>query len=63
MLNTPVPLFNRLFKMVSMINHMGFLPLEGATMHDHHAYLNSQEPLPIMPLPLDPPPVITEAEV
>jgi hypothetical protein len=36
---------------------------EGATMHDHHAYLNSQELLPIMPLPLDPPPVIAEAAV
>ena len=36
---------------------------EGATMHDHHAYLNSQELLPIMPLPLDPSPVIAEAAV
>lgn len=49
--------------MVSMIKHMGFLTLEGATMHDQHAYLNSQEPLPIMSLPLDPPPGIAEAAV
>ena len=36
---------------------------QGAVMHEHLAYLNSQEPLPIMPLPLDPPPVSAEAAV
>jgi hypothetical protein len=35
----------------------------GAMMHDHLAYLNSQDPLPIMPLPLDSPPAVAEASV
>jgi hypothetical protein len=35
----------------------------GAVMHDHHAYLHSQTPSPIMPLPLDPPPALSQAAV
>jgi hypothetical protein len=46
-----------------MIRRMGSVSPEGETKYDHHAYLNSQEPLPIMPLPLDPPPVLAEAVV
>ena len=35
----------------------------GAVMHDHQAYLNSQDPLLITPLPLDLPPATIEAAV
>jgi len=35
----------------------------GAVMHEHLAYLNSQDANLIMPLPLDPPPALAQATV